>query len=225
VRALQTWRRLISDTRHWELEPYFDVDGARAVGLQEIGYIVYAQTPGIVEINLERHKYNPVWVNPVTGEEVELKDYRGEILSRQTPDSAHDWILDVEREGHKEAMARSVRFDSADPPIQEAEVDSAKIPFEIVDPPGEEIPSAIPAVFSIKLTRTNRATRSMQYVWWGEIVAGGAGARVLGIGPSGSFTIPKDLIKQPSSNLNVRLLAINANGKAYELNRVYRLSP
>jgi hypothetical protein len=225
VRALQTWRRLISDTRHWELEPYFDVDGARAVGLQEIGYIVYAQTPGIVEINLERHKYNPVWVNPITGEEVELKDYRGEILSRQTPDSAHDWVLDVEREGHKEGMARSVRFDSADPPIQEAEVDSAKIPFEIVDPPGEEIVSAIPALFSIKLTRANRATRSMQYVWWGEIVAGGAGARVLGIGPSGSFTIPKDLIKQPSSNLNIRLLAINANGKAYELNRVYRLSP
>ncbi len=225
VKALQTWFHLVSETRHWEIEPYFDVDGARAVGLEEIGFIAYAQTPGIVEITLEKHKYNPFWLNPVTGEEIPVKDFRSNIFSRPTPDNSHDWILDVEREGHKEAMARSVRFDSTDPPIQEPEIDTAKIPFTIVDPRGEEINSAIPSLFSIKLTRTVRATRSMQYVWWGEIVAGGEGARVLGIGPSGTFTIPKNLIKQPSSDLNVRLLAINANGKAYEVDRVYRLTP
>ncbi|MDQ2775019.1 MAG: DUF5060 domain-containing protein [Acidobacteriota bacterium] len=225
VKALQVWHRVISDTRHWEFEPYFDVDGARAVGLMEVGFIAYAQTPGILEITLERHKYNPVWVNPIDGEEIPLKDYRGEVLSRPTPDTSHDWILDCEREGHKEAMARSVRFESEDPPVQEPELDSAKIPFQIVDPAGNELNSAIPQVFSLKLTRANRATRSMQYVWWGEIVAGGGGARVLGIGPSGTFSIPSSLIKQPSANLNIRLLAINANGKAYEVDRVYRLTP
>jgi len=225
VKALQTWFRVVSDTRHWEFEPYFDVDGARAVGLTEVGFIAYAQTPGIVEITLEKHKYNPVWVNPISGEEIPMKDYRGEILSRQTPDTSHDWILDVEREGHKESMARSVRFESEDPPVQEAELDAAKIPFEIVDPAGDEMNSAIPQLFSVKLKRANRATRSMQYVWWGEVVAGGEGARVLAVGPSGTFSIPKNLIKQPGSNLNVRLLAINANGKAYEVDRVYRLIP
>ncbi len=70
VKAMQAWSRVMADTRHWELEPYFDVDGARAVGLKEVEYLAYAQTPGIVEITLPKHKYNPVWVNPVTGEEL-----------------------------------------------------------------------------------------------------------------------------------------------------------
>jgi hypothetical protein len=122
-------------------------------------------------------------------------------------------------------MARSVRLESEDPPIQEAELDSAKIPFGIVDPAGDELNSAIPQLFSVKLKRANRATRSMEYVWWGEIVAGGEGARVLAVGPSGTFSVPKNLIKQQGSNLNIRLLAINANGKAYEADRVYRLTP
>ncbi len=223
VKAVQVWSRVMSDTRHWELEPYFDVDGARAIGLTEVEYLAYAQTPGIVEITLPKHKYNPVWVDPSSGEEIPLKDYKGEVFSQQTPNNAHDWILQVPREGHKESMLRSYRFESEDPPIQEPELDPARIPFEIVDPPGDTINSAIPSLYGIKLTRKNRATRSMQYVWWGEVVAGSEGARVLAIGPSGTLTIPKALLNQPSSTLNLRLQAINANGKAYEVNHVYRL--
>ncbi len=33
---------------------------------------------------------------------------------------------------------------------------------------------------------------SMEYVWWGEVVAGGEGARLLGLGSSGNFTFPKN---------------------------------
>ncbi len=225
VKAVQTWFKVISDTRHWELEPYFDVDGARAVGLEEVEYLAYAQTPGIVEITLPKHKYNPVWVNPATGEEIPLKDYKGEVFSRQTPDSSHDWVLQVPREGHKEAMLRSYRFESEDPPIQEPEFDAAKTPVEIVDPPGETLNSLIPAPYSAKITRANRATRSMEYVWWGEVVASGEGQRLLGLGSSGTFAIPKSMLKQRGAVMNVRLLAINANGKAYELDRVYQLIP
>jgi len=225
VRAIRAWFKIVSDTRHWEFEPYFDVDGARAVGLQEIGYIVYAQTPGIVEINAERHKYNPVWVNPATGEEMAVKDYRGEVFSRPTPDNSHDWILEFEREGHKESMLRSVRFESIDAPIQEVESDTSKIPFDITDPPGDTINTQIPTPFKATITRANRASRVMQFVWWGEVVAGGAGPRLLGVGSSGNFTIPKYLIKNPGAVLNLRLLAINANGKAYELDKIYRLTP
>jgi hypothetical protein len=65
----------------------------------------------------------------------------------------------------------------------------------------------------------------MQYVWWGEVVAGGAGARVLAVGANGTFTLPKEFAANPGSNLNLRVLAINANGKAYELDKVYRLTP
>jgi Domain of unknown function (DUF5060)/Protein of unknown function (DUF4038) len=223
VKAVQTWASVMADTRHWELEPYFDVDGARAVGLTEVEYLAYAENPGIVEITLPKHKYNPVWVNPITGEEVPLKDYKGEVFSRETPDKNHDWILQVPREGHKESMLRSYRFESVDPPIQEPELDPAKTPFEIADPSGDELNSKIPILYAVKLTRSNRATRNMQYLWWGEVVAGGEGARVLAAGAGGTFQVPEALA-QPGANLNLRVLAINANGKAYEVDRVYRLT-
>src|SRR5579875_2087453 len=157
VKAIRNWVGIISGTRYWEFEPYFDVDGARAVGLEEIGYIAYAERPGIVEINLQKHKYNPKWINPATGEEIPLKDDRTDIYSRATPDTSHDWVLDVEREGHRENMLHSVRFESIDAPIQEIETDSSKIPFDIIDPPGEQLNPSIPTPFSIKLTRTVRA--------------------------------------------------------------------
>ena len=220
-KAVQVWRNLISGTRHWEFEPYFDTDGARAVGLNEVEYLAYAQQPGIVEITLPKHKYNPSWVNPAIGEELELKDYRGEVFSRQTPDNSHDWILLVPREGKKESMLKYYYFESEDPPVQEIESDASKTPFEIAEPAGDEIGKA----FSVKLTKANRATRRMQYAWWGEVVAGGEGDRLLGLGASGNFKLPKELLKDPGSTLNLRLLAINANGKAYELDRVYRLAP
>lgn len=225
ARAVHVWVKVISDTRHWELEPYFGVDGARAVGLEEVEYLAYAERPGIVEVTLPKHKYNPVWVNPVSGEEIPLKDYKGEVISRQTPDAAHDWVLQVPREGHKASMLRSYYFESQAPPIQEPELDNSKIPFEIAEPAGDDLNRLIPVPYGIKITRANRATRHMQYVWWGEVVAAGEGARVLGVGASGNLNVSQHLVCPPGSNLTMRVLAINANGKAYELDRVYRLTP
>jgi hypothetical protein len=122
-------------------------------------------------------------------------------------------------------MLRYYYFESDDPPIQEVEGDPTKVPFQIVDPPGDLVNPRIPTPFSVKLTRANRATRQMQYVWWGEVVAGGEGTRVLGLGSNGNFTLPADLAQFPGANLNIRVQAINANGKAYELDKVYRLTP
>ena len=225
AKALQVWVRILANTRHWEFEPYFDVSGARAVGLNEVEYLAYAQTPGIVEINLPRHKYNPLWINPASGEEIELKDYKGEVFSRATPDTAHDWILQVPRDGKKESMLKYYYFESDDPPLQEVESDSAKVPFQIVDPPGDKLSPALPAPFSIKITRANRASRTMQFAWWGETIGSGQGPRLLGLGASGTLTIPPDLLQTGDASLHLRLQAINANGKAYELNRVYSLAP
>jgi hypothetical protein len=223
VKAVATWFKVISDTRHWELEPYFDVDGARAAGLEEVEYLAYAEKPGTVEVTLPKHKYNPVWVNPISGEEIPLKDYKGEVLSRSTPDQAHDWVLSVPRDGHKESMLRSYYFESQDPPVQEVESDPAKVPFAIVDPAGEELSARVPAPYSVKITRANRASRTMQYVWWGEVVGAGDGARVLGIGASGTLGLPAEAAG--GSSLNLRVQAINANGKALEVDKVYRLLP
>ena len=30
-----------NDTRYWELEPYYDVDGGRALALEDTEYVVY----------------------------------------------------------------------------------------------------------------------------------------------------------------------------------------
>lgn len=224
VKAVQIWVRVLRDTRHWELEPYFDVDGARATGLNEVEYLAYAAHPGIVEITLPKHKYNPVWVNPTTGEEIPMKNYKGEVFSEQTPAGSNDWVLQVAREGHKASMLRSYYFESQSPPVQEIEVDPAKIPFKIAAPPGSALNPAIPTPFSAELTRQARATRLVQYIWWGEIAGGPAGARVLGVGASGTFSIPKDLLAQPGADLSLRVQAINSYGKAYELDKVYQLT-
>ncbi len=88
-------------------------------------------------------------------------------------------------------MLRSVRFESIDPPVQEVESDTSKVPFDIVDPPGDVINARIPTPFKVKVTRANRASRTMQYVWWGEVVPGTEGARVLGVGSFGNFTLPE----------------------------------
>ncbi len=224
VKAAQTWFQVVSETRHWELEPYFDVNGARATGLDEVEYLAYAEKPGILEITLPKHKYNPVWVNPVTGEQIPLKDYRGEVFSRQTPDDAHDWVLTVPRDGEKASMAKYYYFESQEPPVQEVETDPAKAPFEISQPGGDSISLSDPISYAVKLTRANRASRTMQYVWWGEIAHGGDGARVLGIG-SGGKSDALNKMAADAPNINIRVEAINANGKAYEVDKVYELKP
>ncbi len=225
LKAVQIWQHVISGTRHWELEPYFDVDGARAVGLNEVEYLAYAQNPGIVEISLPRHKYNPVWVNPATGEELELKDYKGEVFTRSTPGNSHDWILQVPRDGEKASRLKYFYFESEDPPVQEIESDASKAPFEVTDPQSVGINTALPTPYAVKTTRANRASRHMQFAWWGEVITSGQDARLLGLGSSGTFSVPKELLKQPGSTLSVRVLAINAVGKAYEIDKVYTLTP
>lgn len=225
VKAIQAWSHVLADTRHWELEPFFDVDGARAVGLTEVEYLAYAQTPGIVELTIPRHKYNPVWVNPISGEQLELKDYRGEVFSRSTPDNSHDWVLWVPRDGEKENRLKYFYFESAEPPVQEIESDSSKVPFAVTEPSSDHLNPTKPQSFTLKVTRANRASRRMQYVWWGEVVASGSGLHLLGVGPSGTLRIPAEFAKQMGAVLNLRVLAINANGKAYELDRIYTLTP
>jgi hypothetical protein len=224
IEAMKVWIKVMSDVRHWEFEPFFDVDGARAVGLNNVEYLLYADKPGTVEIDFqEKHKYNPRWINPRTGETIDLKNAKQDSYSETTPSERGDWILQVPREGHKEGMLKSYKFESADAPVQEIELNPDKIPFEIVEPQGEAIDSTKPIAYAIKLKRANRATRMMQYVWMGEVVADGEGARVLALGASDTFAFPPNLVKKRPAILNVRLNAINANGKAYSIEKAYEI--
>ena len=225
VKAVAVWQKIMSGTRHWEFEPYFDVSGATAVGLEEIEYLAYAPVGGIVEVTIPKHKYNPQWVNPATGEEIALKDYKGEVFSQPTPDNSHDWILEFPREGKKESMAKYYFFESIDAPVQEVETDSSRVPFRLAEPQGDAFNPLIPVPFKAKITRANRASRFIQYLWWGNVVSGHEGPRLLGVGTMGNLTVPPFLLDGSAANMNLRVQAINAYGKAYEVDHVYRLTP
>jgi hypothetical protein len=225
IQAMRLWSKIMSNVRHWEFEPFFDVDGARCAGLDNVEYLLYAQQPGTVEISFpEKHKYDAHWINPASGETIELKDVKQDAFSEPTPSGTGGWLLQLERTGKKESMLKSYRFESVSAPIQEIELDPTKVPFEIVEPPGDEIEVGKPATYGIKITRANRATRSMEYLWAGEIVAEGEGPRVLALGASGSFELPAQLMKTRSAMLNLHVAAINANGKAYSVSKVYQIS-
>jgi hypothetical protein len=215
----------MSDTRHWELEPYFDVDGTRAVALEEVEYVNYVEHPGPpVEVSVEDHGYDVRWMNPATGESIEQKKYKGEHFTGQAPDASHPWVLLVAREGRKESMAKSYKFESRPVPVQEIETDAKKIPFEIVAPPGTTLEAGRPAQFAVKLTRETRATRAMLFLWTAEAPADGRGFRVLGTGSPGTFTVPPAIAENLPAVLSVHLTALNANGKAYAADRVYQLT-
>jgi hypothetical protein len=224
VTACRAWLKVISNTRHWETEPYFDVDGGMAMGLDEADYVLYADKAGHVEISLPKHKYQPYWLNPITGETIDVKDYKGEIFSQETPDATHDWVIHVQREGHKEGLLKSFKFESQEVPVYEVETDPDKTPFAIAVPAGDEIDVSKPVPYQAKLRRTTRATRAMQYMWTGEIVAGAEGPRVLAVGSYGTFEFPLDLIQKEPAVLSLHLIALNANGKAYMLDKVVRLT-
>jgi Domain of unknown function (DUF5060)/Protein of unknown function (DUF4038) len=219
------WFDLMSDTRHWELEPYYDVDGARGIALEDVEYVNYIEHPaGPVEITVENHGYDVQWLDPATGESREEKKYKGEHFTAEAPDASHPWVLLVGREGHKEGMLKSYKFESRPVPVQEIETDAKKTPFEIAAPSGNTLEAGQPVQFSVKRTRETRATRSMLFLWTAEVVADGRGLRVLGTGSPGSFVVPASTAENFPAVLSVHVAALNAHGKAYQVDRVYQLN-
>ncbi len=231
ARQMTIWYDFFSQTRFWELEPYFDVDGGRAVALvrprgeeaEGVEYIVYVETPGPVELLVEKHSYSVVWFNPATGESVKQKDFKGTRFSGQPPDNARDWVLYLFREGRKRSL-RSYKFESRLILMQEPEQNPKNIPYEIVEPAEETLPVAVPLKYAARITRQTRATRAMMWLWTGEVTAGGHGFRVLATGAEGEMRIPRALSGRYPAVFNLRLTAMNANGKLYILDRVYKLT-
>lgn len=222
---MKAWAEFMAGNRYWEMEPYFDVDGGRALALEGVQYIVYVEKPGLVELTVENHSYDVAWMNPATGEMTKQKDYKGEHFTGEPPDKSHDWVLRVSREGHKAGMLKSYKFDSRPVPVQEVELNPLKIPFEISAPVGTEMSLSKPAPFAIKIKRDSRATRSLLVEWTAEVLLDGEGYRVVGTGREGTLTIPKSLANRYPAVMSLHLMLLNANGKAYALDRVYKLNP
>jgi hypothetical protein len=213
AKAMTTWFDFFDDTRHWELEPYFDVDGGRALALEDTEYVVYIEKPGPIELIVEKHGYDVYWVNPADGESVKAK-FKGDHFTGQPPPGAHDWVLHVVREGHLEGMNKSYKFESREIAMQEVESNGTKTPFDIERPSGD-ISLSIPTPYAAKLTRESRATRSMMYLWIGEVAADGQGFRVLATGPKGTLHVPADIAKKYPAVMHLRVYGMNANGKVY----------
>ena len=222
---MKAWAEFMAGNRYWELEPYFDVDGGRAIALEGVDYIVYVEKPGLVELTVENHSYDVAWMNPATGELIQQKDYKGEHFTGEPPDKSHDWVLRVSREGHKAGMLKSYKFDSRPVPVQEVELNPLKIPFEIAAPAGTELWLSRPAPFAVKIKRDSRATRSLWVEWTAEVALDGEGYRVVGTGREGTLAIPRSLANRYPALMSLHLMLLNANGKAYALDRVYKLNP
>lgn len=223
-KAMASWNEFFSRTRYWELEPYFDVDGARALALPGVEYVVYVEKGGYVEILLEKHGYDIFWFNPVTGELAkEKKGVNAEKYASDPPNKAQDWVLHISREGRKEGMLRSYKFESRPNLMQEIEQSPQKMPFDILEPVADPLSISKPPKYAAKIKRETRGTRAMMYIWTGEVPTEGQGYRILGTGASGTLRIPSNLARNYPAVFNLRIYALNAVGKAYAVDRVHRL--
>ncbi len=233
-REFTVWFDFMSRTRHWELEPYFDVSGGRALALRDgiglfgdeeeaVEYIVYVEKPGPVELTVENHGYDVVWLNPATGERIVAKDYKGKSFAGEPPDKTHDWVLHVSREGHKAGLNK-YKFESRRVVMQQPETNPNALPYEM-DAPSGDIPMRAPSFYSLKILRPTRATRDLLVVWTAELTTGADGGRVVGIGKEGTLRLPASFAERLPAVMSLRVSLLNANGKAYVIDRAFKLVP
>jgi hypothetical protein len=222
---MTAWFEFMAGNRYWELEPYFGVDGGRAIALEGIEYIVYIDKPGPVEVTVEHHGYDVAWINPANGERIKAKGYSGEHFTGEAPDKSHPWVLHISREGTKEGMLKSYKFESRTVPVQEVEQSPEKTPFEIALPDKHELSISHPPYFAIKVKRESRATRSLLIEWTAEAVVHGEGYRVVGVGREGTMQVSPLIASDLPAVGTLRMSILNANGKAYVVDKVVSLVP
>jgi hypothetical protein len=235
VKAMTVWYNLFAGSRHWELEPYFDVDNGRSVAVVQatlpdgdevsaVEYIVYVENPGPVELTVEDHSYDVAWINPADGDELkDKKGYHGKHFTGSPPDNTHDWVLRVSREGHKAGMLKSYKFESRPIDMQVVEQSIQKVPFEIAQPADTAISETKLPWYEAKFKKESRATRSMMWLWTGEATVDGQGYRVLGTGQKGTMSFPPHIAINYPAVMDLRLYGMNANGKVYSMDKAYQL--
>lgn len=218
---MKVWYDLMQGTRHWELEPYFDIQNGRGVALEGVDYIIYVEKPGPVTVRLEDHRYDGRWIDPANGQSVKIKEVKGEMFTGEPPDASHDWVLQISREAEKASMLKNVRFVSRenDIQLQDIESDPEKVPFDVVQPSGDTLSLAAPGNFSVNLSSKKKALEHMMYEWTGEVTVSERGYRIIGTGADGTLQIPADIAREYPAALHIKLLGMNALGKVYVLDR------
>jgi hypothetical protein len=230
AKAMSVWFDVMSKTRFWDLRPHFDVDGGRAICVPKVEYLVLIErSDSPIEVVVERATYDVFWINIATGERVQPKDkdWKGDKFVALPPDREREWLLHLSREGRKEGMLRSWKFDFAEQPIQMQEIDAITriIPFEMEQPAVATIKPGQPVDFKVKMLKQTRATREMTFLWLAEVPADGEGHRVAAIGTEGKFQVPKEILRTIPGILGVRLYGMNANGKVYVIDKAVSIEP
>jgi hypothetical protein len=233
-RDFTAWFEIMSRMRYWEMEPYFDVTGGRAIAVRDVEmrgddvidaaeYLVYVEKPGPVTLTVQQQKYDVEWINPATGERVKAKDYKGKSYTGEPPDKSHDWLLHVFREGQLEGLLKTYKFESR--PLRMQTPETATLPFEIDAPPASDIPMHLPGFYGLKVTRPSRATQNLLVVWTAEMTTGNEAGRVVGTGMQGPLKLPASFGEKLPAVVTLRASILNANGKVYVIDRAFRLVP
>jgi hypothetical protein len=236
VGYVQHLHDFFQQTRYFDLQPYYRVEGGEALGLQVVPYdeekpmgveyIVYVEKPGPVELLIPKHKYDVSWFNPLDGTWIDQKEkFNGErFRSSGPPDASHDWVLYVRREGKKENFNKSFYLESRLARMKKIETAQADLPFAIQLPDVEELVAGQEFEFNATLTKDTRVAKKMYWLWTAEVAGSGVGARVLGSSQFGRFKIPKRLTQHYPATIQVRLLGVDGAGTVFEAFRPYRLA-
>ena len=68
---------------------------------------------------------------------------------------------------------------------------ASKVPFQVAQPTADTISLKSPAAYAIKLTRETHATRSVMYLWTGEIASELQGYHVMAPAKKASSRFPR----------------------------------
>jgi hypothetical protein len=94
----------------------------------------------------------------------------------------------------------------------------------LIEPASDTLSLSKPVAYAAKLKRESRATRSMMWLWTGEVATEGQGYRALGTSQKGSFQIPPEIAKRPPAVFHLRVNAMNANGKIYSVDKIIQVT-
>jgi hypothetical protein len=109
--------------------------------------------------------------------------------------------------------------------VQEITLAGEKPVFEIALPEANEISMAHPLKMELKTRRETRSTRFLLVEWTAEVAADGEGYRVIGSGRDGTLKVPASIAKNLPAVLSLHANIVNASGKAYMVDRIFRLVP
>lgn len=221
--ATKIWSDFMKTTRYWEMRPYYDLDGGRALAVTDAEYIVYLEKPGPVELNVEDRGYKVEWMDPSTGERIKAKDYKGKKFTGAPPAGDHDWVLHLFADGRLESLLKTYKFESRAPSMQDIEIKAEAVPFDVVKPIGD-VSARVPPFYELKINRSGRATSRLLVLWTFENVASGEGHRVVGTGTQGTMMWPEAITARTPGVLSLRVMILNLYGKAYMLDRAAGLT-